>query len=365
MPWAPSSAAICWVPPGLRFRGATSRRSRSRWLRVSRPGVIAADDLVAVLAVGTSGAGKSLRTDLLASEIAGSASAYQVGGVHRHTPEIIQNLEVAGGAGVTISFTPVLVPMARGILATSTAKLVPGTTEAQVRAAWEQAYADEPFVHVLPGGPVPALGRHDRREHGAHRPRDRRGGRPGRRGQRDRQPRQGHGGRRRPVREPRARLRRDARPPGERSRAVSVTAPAGVRGGRRRRRPQEQRRRRSRARRQPRPAAERGRRLHEQPGEGEPDHLVAAGHRRRRPSARSCSTPAGRTASPAPRASRPRTRPPRRSARRSASPRRDVLVCSTGLIGDQLDRAKVLAGVAAAASALSAPTAVRMPPSPS
>lgn len=121
-------------------------------------GVVAADDLVAVLAVGTSGAGKSLRPDLLASEVAGSAAAYQVGGVHRHTPEILQNLRVAGAANPTISFTPVLVPMARGILATSTAKLVPGTTEAQVRAAWEQAYADEPFVHVLPAGTFPRSG---------------------------------------------------------------------------------------------------------------------------------------------------------------------------------------------------------------
>jgi N-acetyl-gamma-glutamyl-phosphate reductase len=120
--------------------------------------VISADDIVAVLAVGTSGAGKSLRTGLLASEIAGSAAAYQVGGIHRHTPEIIQNLEAAGGTGVSISFTPVLVPMARGILATSTAKLVPGTTEAQVRAAWEQAYAEEPFVHVLPPGAFPRSG---------------------------------------------------------------------------------------------------------------------------------------------------------------------------------------------------------------
>jgi len=121
-------------------------------------GVVEADDLVAVLAVGTSGAGKSLRPDLLASEIAGSAAAYQVGGVHRHTPEILQNLEAAGATNPTISFTPVLVPMARGILATSTAKLVPGTTEAQVRAAWEQAYADEPFVHVLPAGTFPRSG---------------------------------------------------------------------------------------------------------------------------------------------------------------------------------------------------------------
>lgn len=120
-----------------------------------RAAVIEPSDLVAVLAVGPSGAGKSLRTDLLASEILGSASAYGVGGVHRHNPEIRQNLEVAGGVGVSVSFTPVLVPMSRGILATSTAKLKPGVTEAQVREAWESAYADEPFVHVLPAGQFP------------------------------------------------------------------------------------------------------------------------------------------------------------------------------------------------------------------
>ena len=112
-------------------------------------------DIVAVLAVGPSGAGKSLKTELLASELLGSANAYQVGGIHRHTPEIVQNLELAGGSGVTVSFTPVLVPMSRGILATSTARLKPGVTKAQVRDAWEKAYADEPFVHVLPDGQYP------------------------------------------------------------------------------------------------------------------------------------------------------------------------------------------------------------------
>lgn len=119
-------------------------------------GVIAADDLVSVLAVGPSGAGKSLRTDLLAAEILGSASAYGVGGTHRHNPEIVQNLTAAGGSGVTLNFTPVLVPMARGILATSTAKLVgdPKT----VREVWESAYADEPFVHLLPAGIFPKSG---------------------------------------------------------------------------------------------------------------------------------------------------------------------------------------------------------------
>jgi N-acetyl-gamma-glutamyl-phosphate reductase len=121
-------------------------------------GVIQPDDLVAVLAVGTSGAGKALKPHLLASEIAGSASAYGVGGVHRHTPEIIQNLTAAGGTGVSVSFTPVLVPMSRGILATSTAKVVPGTTAAQVRAAWEEAYADEPFIRLLPEGVFPRSG---------------------------------------------------------------------------------------------------------------------------------------------------------------------------------------------------------------
>ncbi|MEO8528897.1 MAG: Asd/ArgC dimerization domain-containing protein, partial [Pseudolysinimonas sp.] len=117
---------------------------------------IAPDDLVAVLAVGTSGAGKSLRPDLLASSIMGSANAYQVGGVHRHNPEIVQNLTAAGGDGVTISFTPVLVPMSRGILATSTAKLI--GNPAGVRAAWQTAYADEPFVHLLPSGTFPRSG---------------------------------------------------------------------------------------------------------------------------------------------------------------------------------------------------------------
>lgn len=119
-------------------------------------GVIAADDLVSVLAVGPSGAGKSLRPDLLAAEILGSSSAYQVGGVHRHNPEIVQNLTAAGGVGVTMSFTPVLVPMARGILATSTAKLTASAVD--VRAAWERAYAAEPFVHVLPPGTFPRSG---------------------------------------------------------------------------------------------------------------------------------------------------------------------------------------------------------------
>ncbi|HZK59706.1 MAG TPA: N-acetyl-gamma-glutamyl-phosphate reductase [Cryobacterium sp.] len=120
-----------------------------------RAGVIEAEDIVAVLAVGPSGAGKSLRLPNLASEVLGSANPYAVGGVHRHIPEIQQSLRWAGAVNPTISFTPVIVPMSRGILATVTARLVPGTSAEAVRAAWEQAYADEPFVQLLPEGRFP------------------------------------------------------------------------------------------------------------------------------------------------------------------------------------------------------------------
>lgn len=120
-----------------------------------RAGVIESEDIVSVLAVGPSGAGKALKTNLLAAEILGSASPYAVGGTHRHVPEITQSLRAAGASNPTISFTPVLVPMSRGILATSTARIVPGTDAATVRAAWEDAYADEAFVHLLPAGQMP------------------------------------------------------------------------------------------------------------------------------------------------------------------------------------------------------------------
>ncbi|MCU1447588.1 N-acetyl-gamma-glutamyl-phosphate reductase [Cryobacterium sp.] len=118
-------------------------------------GVIEAADIVAVLAVGPSGAGKSLKVPNLAAEVLGSANPYAVGGTHRHIPEIQQSLRWAGATAPTVSFTPVIVPMSRGILATATARLVPGTSAASVREAWAAAYADEPFVHVLPTGQFP------------------------------------------------------------------------------------------------------------------------------------------------------------------------------------------------------------------
>jgi N-acetyl-gamma-glutamyl-phosphate reductase len=118
-------------------------------------GLIESTDIVSVLAVGPSGAGKSLKLNLLGSELMGSANPYAVGGSHRHTPEIIQNLKLAGADEATVSMTPVLVPMARGILATTTARLKPGVTEAQLRAAYDATYGNEPFVQVLPAGSFP------------------------------------------------------------------------------------------------------------------------------------------------------------------------------------------------------------------
>lgn len=122
------------------------------------PGIAAGlieEDIVAVLAVGPSGAGKSLKVQYLASELLGSANPYGVGGTHRHVPEIIQNLTLAGARQPRLSFTPVLVPMARGILATVTAPLKPGVTGDQVRDAWSAAYEGEQFVQVLPEGAWP------------------------------------------------------------------------------------------------------------------------------------------------------------------------------------------------------------------
>ncbi|MBD5788045.1 N-acetyl-gamma-glutamyl-phosphate reductase [Cellulosimicrobium terreum] len=125
-------------------------------------GLVEGRDLVAVLANGYSGAGKALRSHLLASEALGAAQPYAVGGSHRHIPEITQNLRAAGAPDVTISFTPTLVPMSRGILATVTARLSERAAEldaadldARVRQAWTDAYAGEPFVQVLPEGQWP------------------------------------------------------------------------------------------------------------------------------------------------------------------------------------------------------------------
>ena len=119
-------------------------------------GLVDPGDLVVVAASGASGAGKAAKSHLLGSEVMGGVSAYGVGGTHRHTPEIVQNLAGLTERDVRVSFTPLLVPMPRGILATCTGHVVPGVSAEDVRAAYEKAFADEPFVHLLPEGRWPS-----------------------------------------------------------------------------------------------------------------------------------------------------------------------------------------------------------------
>lgn len=116
-----------------------------------------AEPNVTVVAVsGTSGAGKSAKVDLLGAEVIGSARAYNIGGKHRHTPEIAQGLRKVTDKTVTVSFTPVLIPTSRGILATCTAPTT--ASEAEIRTAYEKAYGAEPFIHLLPEGQLPKTG---------------------------------------------------------------------------------------------------------------------------------------------------------------------------------------------------------------
>lgn len=122
-------------------------------------GLVDATAIVATLAVGYSGAGKSLKPHLLASQALGTMAPYAVGGTHRHIPEIIQNLSVAGGdvATMKVSFTPVLVPTSRGILATVVAPLAPGVDASAVADAYA-VYEGEALIEVTPAGVWPTTG---------------------------------------------------------------------------------------------------------------------------------------------------------------------------------------------------------------
>jgi N-acetyl-gamma-glutamyl-phosphate reductase len=129
-------------------------------------GLVEPADIVADLVVGYSGAGKNLkRVNLLAAEAFSSALPYSVGGTHRHIPEILQNFAHAAGKNAssanefTLGFTPILVPMARGILASVSAKLTDtalNMSDAEIRQVWTDAYADQDFMIVLPEGVMPA-----------------------------------------------------------------------------------------------------------------------------------------------------------------------------------------------------------------
>jgi N-acetyl-gamma-glutamyl-phosphate reductase len=165
----------CYGMPELRTADGSAGRSRiASAMRIANPGcyptavilglapllaadLIAPDDIVVVAASGTSGAGRKASESLLASEVMGSISAYKVGGTHQHTPEMEQALADAAGEAVRLSFTPLLAPMPRGILATCTARLAdPGVTTEALHEALRAAYAGEPFVRVCAPGRWPA-----------------------------------------------------------------------------------------------------------------------------------------------------------------------------------------------------------------
>src|SRR3954454_15947985 len=116
-------------------------------------GLVDPSGIVVVAASGTSGAGEAGKPHPLGAEGMGSSSAYGVGGAHRHTPEITQNLRLLTDGDVRVSFTPLLVPMPRGILATCSAPTEVDADEAY--ATYQKAYVDEPFVHLLPTGQWP------------------------------------------------------------------------------------------------------------------------------------------------------------------------------------------------------------------
>lgn len=115
----------------------------------------ALNDVVVVAASGTTGAGRSAKINLIASEVSGSLSSYKFGGIHQHTPEIEETLSAESGQNVKVSFTPILAPMPRGILATITVKLSREISIADVRSHYEQYFADSHFVHLLPEGRMP------------------------------------------------------------------------------------------------------------------------------------------------------------------------------------------------------------------
>jgi N-acetyl-gamma-glutamyl-phosphate reductase len=167
--WYSGPHAGCW-PYGLpELPGARAALSDAR--RVANPGCYATavclglvpllherlvelSDLVVVAASGTTGAGRAPAVNLLASEVMGDITTYRVGGAHQHLGELRQVLGRSAGDSVSISFTPMLIPAPRGILATCTASVRPGVRESQLRDAFA-SYGAEPFVTVLPAGRWP------------------------------------------------------------------------------------------------------------------------------------------------------------------------------------------------------------------
>ncbi len=118
-------------------------------------GLVDLTDVVVVAASGTTGAGRSAKINLIASEVAGSLSSYKFGGVHQHTPEVEQALSKISGVKANISFTPILAPMPRGILSTITAKLTKKISTVEAHAIYSSYFGKSHFVTVLPVGVMP------------------------------------------------------------------------------------------------------------------------------------------------------------------------------------------------------------------
>jgi N-acetyl-gamma-glutamyl-phosphate reductase len=105
---------------------------------------------------GATGAGRGARTDLLFCEVAESVRPYGIG-VHRHNPEMEQEIRLAGAEGVSVLFAPHLLPVRRGIISTIYASLAPGRSAADCERAWQDAYRGAAFVDLLGSGSYPAL----------------------------------------------------------------------------------------------------------------------------------------------------------------------------------------------------------------
>ena len=166
------SHAGAWVY-GLPELASGQRAAIAKESRVANPGCYATaitlgvapavnhvdvSDVVVVAASGTTGAGRSAKINLIASEVMGSLTSYKFGGVHQHTPEIEQAVSAIAQKPVKISFTPILAPMPRGILATITAKLNKPMNSQAAHDLFSKHYSNEYFVDVLPLGQMPKTG---------------------------------------------------------------------------------------------------------------------------------------------------------------------------------------------------------------
>lgn len=164
--------AGAWVY-GLPELSTGQRQAIAKESRVANPGCYATaitlgiapavhhidvSDVVVVAASGTTGAGRSAKINLIASEVMGSLTSYKFGGVHQHTPEIEQAVSAIAQKPVKISFTPILAPMPRGILATITAKLNKPMSSKEAHELFVKHFSGEYFVDVLPQGQMPKTG---------------------------------------------------------------------------------------------------------------------------------------------------------------------------------------------------------------